>query len=81
MQSCRLEYINPYNHTKVFFINIDEHDAEMRRCGDADLYITILILIPQGFFFINIDEHDAEMQSCRLEYINPYDHTKFFFQH
>ena len=32
----------------------------------------------QGLFF-NIDEHDAEMQSFRLEYINPYNHTKGFF--
>ena len=27
-------YISPYNHTKGFFFNIDEHDAG---CGLADL--------------------------------------------
>ena len=77
LRSCRLEYINPYNHTKGVFFNIDEHDAEMRRCSLADLNISILIIIPR--FFFNTDEHDAEMQSCRLEYISPYNHTKVFF--
>ena len=68
MQSCRLEYNNPYNHTKAFF----KHWWTL--CRDAALRSCRLEYInpynhTKGVFF-NIDEHDAEMRRCSLADLN-----------